>query len=106
MEKNQHQTPDPAVAHIVQDCYRSVTCVKCFKPTGRTTNYLRELNAAAQFACTNCGGVYIYILASKRSLAKPATTIRKIYSFNSWKGNKKVRQLSYNDTKSLEGFTF
>ncbi len=103
MEKNQNQTPDPAVAHIVQDCYRSVTCVKCFKPTGRTTNYLRELNAAAQFACIDCGGVYIYVLASKRALSQPDKSTNVVHdTFR----HSRVKPVSYNDTKSLEGFTF
>ncbi len=106
MEKKQKQTPDPSVAHIVQDTDINICCVKCFKDTGRTTDYLRLLNAATQFACDNCGEVYIYTLASRRALAGPATTARKIYYFNSWKGNRKVKSISYNDTNSLEGFTF
>ena len=103
MEKNQKQTPDPAVAHIAQDTYRCITCVECFKPTGKTTDYLRRLDAATQFACVNCGGVYIYVLASKRALAEPARFVNTVYTTGKYR---KVKPVQYNDTKSLEGFTF
>ncbi len=99
--------PDPSVAHIVQDSCEDVLCAGCNKPTGKKTTYLLALGSATQFGCVNCGEVYIYVLASRRALAEPATTIRSIHSFNlNRKVKVRLKGISYNDTDSLEGFTF